>query len=184
MIAQSILFAGVFHLVSAGPSDSARDFNNEIGLGMGWGNPFGSLALEYWRHCGPRHELGAGAGLGTSGYTFGLGYKRYFQEEIRLNPWIGVSSYYASGSDSVTVIEPQAGTSKYHINSGFVVHPRIGLRYQAGWMNLHFGLGWGFTVAGGGVEYVSDLVGHSSDRIAQFYGVGGPEVSMGMMYRI
>jgi len=184
MTALSILFAGGLPLVSAGPSDSAREFSHEIGLGLGWGNPFGSAAFEYWRQCGPRHEVGTGVGLGTAGYSFGIGYKRYFQEEIRFNPWIGLSCYYATGYDSIPVFEPRVGVSKYRIKPGVAVQPRMGLRYQAGWMNMYFGLGWGFAVAGGGVEPVGDLIGHSSRGFAKFYGVGGPEVSMGMMYRI
>lgn len=162
----------------------AMDFDNEAGFAYGCGNPFGLGALEFWRHLNPTHELGTGIGVSLAGTNFGVGYKRYFREENRWNPWIGLSGFYATGRDSAPVIVPRLTVSTYRMKPGFALQPRVGIRYQAGWLNLHFATGWGFPVIGGGAEFQETNLGLRSDKAAEFYALGGPELSIAAMLRL
>jgi len=188
MIALSILLAGILHIGFAGPSDPAKVFKNEIGVGVGWGNPFGTLELEYWRHLTLQHEVGLGTGASSAGFHYGLGYKRYFLVEGRYNPWIGVSAYYSTGNiyatdDSLSNVFSGNGDN-YRLKPGLVIHPRVGIRDQDGWVNLHLALGWGVPVFGGGAQFISPDPRTRDDRSARLHAIGGPEASLAVMVRI
>lgn len=170
-------------LAAAAFAGTAKEFDNEAGIAYGCGNPFGLGALEFWHHLNPTHELGTGIGVSWAGTNFGLGYKRYFREETHFNPWIGVSGFYATGKDSMPIMVPKVIIAEYRMKPGFALQPRVGIRYQAGWLNLHVNTGWGFPIWGGGTEFRSLDAGHRSDKTADFFAIGGPELSMAAMFR-
>lgn len=170
-------------LAAAAFAGTAKEFDNEAGISLGCGNPFGMGALEVWHQLSPTHELGAGIGVSWAGTNVGLGYKRYFRVEDKFNPWIGASAFYATGKDSTSVIVPKMTIAKYRLKSGFALQPRAGIRCQAGWLNLHFAAGWGFPLVGGGAEFEDVDLGLRSDKAADFFAIGGPELSMAAMFR-
>jgi len=170
-------------LATAVFAGTAKEFDNEAGFAYGCGNPFGLGALEIWHHLNPTHGMGTGIGVSLAGTNFGVGYKRYFRVETHFNPWIGISGFYATGRDSAPVIVPTVTIATYRLKPGFALQPRAGIRYQAGWLNLHLNVGWGFPLVGGGAEFEDADLGRRSDKAADFFAIGGPELSMATMFR-
>lgn len=155
--------------------------SNEIGFNLGWGNPFGA-SIEYSRSVTSNHSLGAAAGFSLAGARYGLDYKYLFNEDSKLNPYVGLAGSYATGISKVNV-NVNRDSAKYELKGGTQIAPRAGLRYRAGFASLYLNTGYGIPVSGGGVRYLS---GSSNSRIksfAEIFALGGSEISGSMMFR-
>lgn len=162
-------------------SQDAKEFSNEFGANLGWGNPFGT-SIEYTRQITKSDLVGAGVGFSMGGAKYGLEYKRLFNTDSKFNPYIGVAGSVASGLSEITV-RVNADSALYKVEGGSAIGPRGGFRYQAGWANLYLNVGYGVKVSGGGVEYLDGSRKESIKDFAKLMSVGGVEVSGSMMFR-
>jgi|GEM_PF-3785846 len=156
-------------------SDETKQFNNELIGNLGWGNPNG-MSIEYMRHITTSNAISAGIGISMAGMKYGFGYKYYFNEAETFSPFLGISASQAAGLSKVNV-NVNADSSVYSVNSGSAVTPRGGLRFQKNAIRLQLNLGYGLTMTGGGVEYVSGSKLSSVQSLAKAMGVGGVEIS-------
>ncbi len=167
--------------------DEANVFRNELGLNVGPGNPSGSFGLEFTRQLGEHHSLGMGFGSSLDGANFCLGYKYFFKQETRFNPYLGLSGGYATGFPPLMMSKTTNGQLEgaiYKLEPGFEVNPRAGFRYQARWhINLYVNVGYGIVVQGGGAKYLAGTSEFATRKYIELFTLGGPELSTSLFFR-
>lgn len=174
------MFACLALLATALVSQDASQ-ENEFGINLGWGNPFGT-SIQVATAVSTQQSVGAGVGFSLSGVRFGLDYKYLFRVASKFNPYLGLAGSYASGLAGGEVYR-DTDTAKYDLNGGLQATPRGGFRYRAGFGNLYLNVGYGIPVVGGGVTYVSGSTKGKVKSTAETFGMGGVEVSGSVMLR-
>lgn len=163
-------------LLGALNAGGAEDKSNEIGGTVGWGSPYGGVAIHYARNFAESHSLGMGVGMSGAGAKYGIDYKLFFTPQESFNPYLGLALSHAGGVSEMKVSN-QTDSAFYNIKGGSQLTPRVGFRFKAGPIGLYASAGYGICLSGGGVEYIAGSEKESLRDFAEILSPGGLEVS-------
>lgn len=149
---------------------------NEVGGTVGWGSPYGGIAVHYARTFAEIHSLGMGVGMSGAGVKYGLDYKLFFTPQESFNPYLGLALSQAGGITEMKVSN-NSDSAYYNIKGGSQLTPRVGFRFKAGPIGLYVNAGYGICLSGGGVEYIAGSEKESLHDFAEILSPGGAEVS-------
>lgn len=167
-------------ILSAGALAQDSSGGQEVDVNLGWSHPFGN-SLEYSLDFGGGTLLGIGGGLGMAGGSYGIQVRRYFPWNRSVAPFVGLAVASAQGTDEVTLSAAsgaRSDTAVYAIEGGYLLAPRAGIRLSIGNLRFHLNTGWGIVLGGGGSRWLSGIRDPTTDRWAERFELGGPELTL------
>ncbi len=165
---------------------------SSLALVVGWGAPYG-WGLEFSEMASANLDINVGAGLSVTGGKLGIGTRYYFTPERKVSGWVGANLVRSTGLDNIAITSNN-NNSGYNggynspTNSGVInykaatlVHLRGGMRWQPVHRFAMFGgLGYGISLSGDAVEYVSGNFDQPTIDAIKLLAPGGVEVSVGV----
>ena len=151
-----------------------------IGLGGGWGAPYG-FGAEYSYLITPNLDMNLGAGFSFSGLRTGFG-SRYFFIKDKSSPFFSVNYIYTSGLSNLEVdIDNRAGEYKIHEDQALFV--RGGYSIKAGDVLFIINVGYGFPFDEKDAEFRRGNYSSKQQDFANLMALGGIEVSGSIIIR-
>ena len=176
--------------VARAPLTTPRRYpKSSLALVVGWGAPYG-WGLEFSEMVTANLDINVGAGLSVTGGKLGIGTRYYFAPERKVSGWVGGNLVRSTGIENLVITSNTSSNPGYNnpgttgvINykAATLLHLRGGMRWQPVHRFAMFGgLGYGISLSGNAVEYVSGNFDQPTRDAIQLLAPGGVELSVGV----
>ncbi|WP_460500203.1 hypothetical protein, partial [Hymenobacter agri] len=176
------------------PEVASRYPATTLGLGLGWGAPYG-WGIELSHMVTTRLDVNGGLGFTITGGKFGIGTRYFFHPERKVSAFVGGNLVYSTGLRDVRITTKSTSTNggSTYYNTGDdarvsylatpLVHGRVGVRWQP---IRRFGtlgaVGYGVALVRDPYEYTSGSYNPSARDFARLLSPGGVEISYGIAF--